>query len=61
VEGCGVVVVEVVVGVVVAAAVRGDPPDGGVVVGRALPSVVESTVVPEAALEIARLSWKSVS
>ena len=28
-EGCGVVVVEVVVGVVVAAVVRSDPPDGG--------------------------------
>ena len=28
-EGCGFVVVEVVVGVVVAAVVRSDPPDGG--------------------------------
>ena len=35
--------------------------DSTVDVGRGCSSVVESIVVPEAALEIARLSWKSVS
>ena len=35
-----------------------DPP---VDMGRGCSSVVTSIVVPEAALEIARLSWKSVS
>ena len=43
-----------------------DPPDllfgdSSVDVDRGCSSVVTSIVVPEAALEIARLSWKSVS
>jgi hypothetical protein len=52
---------EVVGEVVVAVVVRGDPPDGGVVVGRSLPSVVASMEVPGTALAIDRRSWKSIS